>query len=193
MDDGTGFDLLEAIDNIDFKIIFITAYEQYAIKAFKFSAVDYILKPVNPEELAEAVQRAGEVQQEEYNTRLEALAENIKEEGHQQKKIILKTLENIYLMDVKDITYCESDGCYTKMNTADGEMIIVSKTLKEYDELLKDQGFYRIHKSYLINLKYIKRFEKQDGGYVVLSGDEKIPVASRKKEELLELFEKLAD
>jgi len=193
MDDGTGFDLLEAVDNVDFKIIFITAYEKYAIKAFKFSAVDYILKPVNPEELAKAVKRAGEVKQDEYNIRLEALGENMKLGEDKNKKIILKTQDNIYLTNVKDITYCESDGCYTRFHTAEGEKILVSKTLKEYDELFKENGFFRIHKSYLINLRYIKRFEKQDGGYVVLPNDKRIPVASRKKDELLDLFKKLAD
>jgi two-component system LytT family response regulator len=191
MDDGSGFDLLNAIENIDFKVIFITAHEKYAVRAFKYSAVDFLLKPVNPLELAEAVVRVTEVQQSEYNTRLKALEHNFKPGDEASRKIIIKTLENIYLTDIDDIFYCESDGSYTRLHTIEEE-IMVSKPLKEYDELLKDDGFYRVHKSYLINLRHIKRFEKQEGGFVILGNDHKIPVASRKKEELLEMFERLA-
>lgn len=192
MDDGSGFDLLNEIENIDFKIIFVTAHEKFAVRAFKYSAVDFLLKPVNPQELAEAVERVMEVQQSEYNTRLEALEHNFNPGSEADRKIIIKTLENIYLTSVKDIYYCESDGSYTRIYTTEEEEILVSKPLKEYDELLKDDGFYRVHKSYLINLRHIKRFEKQEGGYIILKNDHKIPVASRKKDELLDMLESLA-
>nr|NQU90820.1 response regulator transcription factor [Bacteroidota bacterium] len=193
MADGTGFDLLHALDQIDFKVIFVTAHENYAIQAFKYSAVDFLLKPVNPHELAEAVRRAAEVRQSDYNTRLQALEDNFKSNEPHRKKIILKTQENIHLMDIQDIVFCESDGCYTRIYTKDKNKILISKLLKEYDELLQGAGFYRVHKSYLINLRHIKRFEKQDGGNIVLTNEHKLPVASRKKEELLELFEKLSE
>lgn len=191
MDDGTGFDLLRRIDNIDFKVIFVTAYEQYALQAFKFSAIDYILKPVNPEELAEAVGRAEEMMQEDFNSQLTVLENNLNADDQQKRKLVLKTQDNIHLIDVKDISHCESDGCYTTVYTDRNEAIIVSKPLKEYDELLNRSGFFRVHKSYLINLSSIRRFEKQDGGYVILSNDARVPVASRKKDELLKIFEKL--
>jgi two-component system LytT family response regulator len=191
MDDGTGFDLLRRLDQVDFKVIFVTAFEEYAVKAFKYSAVDFLLKPVNPQELAEAVQRALEMAQGDYHTRLKALEDNFKAQEAHQRKIILKTMENIYLMDVQDIIFCESDGCYTHIFSNHHDKITTSKSLREYDDMLEDAGFFRVHKSYLINLRHIKRFEKLDGGFIVLTNDHKIPVASRKKDELLEMLERL--
>jgi len=193
MTDGTGFDLLNSLPVIDFKIIFITAFDQYALQAFRFSAVDYLLKPVNPELLAEAVERAGQLVQEYHNLQMQALQENLKNVERQNKKIILKTTENIYLLDLNNIISCESDNNYTCIYTADGDKILVSKTLKDYDDMLAGCGFYRVHKSYLINLAHIKRFEKQEGGYVVLTNDLKVPVASRKRDEMLELLERMAE
>jgi two-component system LytT family response regulator len=192
MGDGTGFDLLNSLPNIDFKIIFITAFDHFAVQAFRFSAVDYLLKPVNPELLAEAVNRAGQLIQEYHNLQMQALQENLKNVERQNKKIILKTTENIYLLDLNSIISCESENNYTCVYTTDGEKILVSKTLKDYDSMLTGCGFYRVHKSYLINLAHIKRFEKQDGGFIILTNDLKIPVASRKREEMLELLEKMA-
>jgi two-component system, LytTR family, response regulator len=193
MGDGTGFDLLNSLPVIDFKVIFITAYDHYALQAFRFSAVDYLLKPVNPELLAEAVERAGLLIQEHHNLQMQALQENLRNIEHHNRKIILKTTENIYLIDLNDIISCESENNYTSVYTKDESKILVSKTLKEYDNLLAGFGFYRVHKSYLINLAHIKRFEKQDGGYIVLTNDLKIPVASRKRDEMMELLEKMAE
>jgi two-component system LytT family response regulator len=191
MDDGTGFDLLHKFETIDFKIIFITAYEKYAVQAFKFAAIDFLLKPVNPEELTDAIKRAETLVQEHFQSQLQTLEENLKTDIRQKKKIVLKTQENIHLVDLQNITHCESDGCYTYVHTLGGDHILISKTLREFDDMLSDSGFYRVHKSYLINLSQIKRFDKQEGGYIILNNDCKIPVASRKREELLELFEKL--
>lgn len=193
MDDGTGFDLLHRLETIDFKIIFITAYEKFAVQAFKFAAVDFLLKPINPEELAYAVKRAELLVQEHFNTQLQALEENLRTDIRQKKKVVLRTLENIFLVDMQDITYCESDGCYTIIHLVNGEHIMVSRTLHEFDLMLSEQGFYRAHKSFLINLLQIKRFEKQEGGYIILNDNHKVPVASRKREELLSLFDKLAE
>jgi two-component system LytT family response regulator len=193
MDDGTGFDLLHKFETLDFKVIFITAYEKYAVQAFKFAAIDFLLKPINPEELADAVKRAETLVVDHLKSQLQALEENLKTEIRQKKKVVLKTLENIYLVDLQDITHCESDGCYTHVHTATGDRILISKTLREFDDMFSDSGFYRVHKSYLINSSHIKRFEKHEGGYIILNNDYKIPVASRKREELLELFEKLAE
>jgi two-component system, LytTR family, response regulator len=191
MDDGTGFDLLKRFENINFKIIFITAYEEYAIRAFEFSAIDYILKPVNPEKLVEAVKRADCLRQKEFNTQLGALKENLENPGKQNKKIILKNQESIFLFNVDDIIYCQSDGSYTHFVTCDSQKITVSKLLKDYDALLSGSGFLRIHRSHLINLKHIKRFDRQDGGYVVMSNETQIPVSTSGRERLLELFEEI--
>ena len=193
MKDGTGFDLLYNLPSIDFKVIFVTAYDKYALQAFRCSAVDYLLKPVNPELLTDAVKRAGQMIQEHFNLQMKALEENLKSVNKQHKKIIIKTTENIHLLDMKNIISCESENSYTTIHTAGGDKILVSKTLKDYEDMLADCGFYRVHKSYLINLLQIKRFERQDGGSIVMSNDLKIPVASRKRDELLLLFEKLAE
>ena len=191
MDDGTGFDLLRLCDPLDFKVIFITAYEKYAVQAFRFAAVDFLLKPVNPEELAEAVKHAETLIQEHFVTQFQALEENLRTDIRQKKKIVLRTLESIHLVEVQQITHCESDGAYTLVHTTDGEKILISKTLREFDDMLADSGFYRVHKSYLINLSHISRFDKKEGGYIMLNGGDKVPVSFRKREELLELFEKL--
>ncbi|MCD4729241.1 MAG: LytTR family DNA-binding domain-containing protein [Bacteroidales bacterium] len=193
MKDGTGFDLLEQVENIDFKIIFITAYDQFAIKAIKFSALDYLLKPVDSVELQEAINKAENLTEKEVNTQLSTLASNLQTDDQSKKRIILKTFDNIYLVKVRDIVYAESDSRYSTIYLESGEKVIVSKTLKHYHELLGDFGFYRVHKSFLINLEHIQRFEKAEGGYVILEGDAKVPVASRKKEELLELFERISE
>jgi two-component system, LytTR family, response regulator len=193
MKDGTGFDLLYNLPSIDFKVIFVTAYDKYALQAFRCSAVDYLLKPVNPELLADAVKRAGQMIQEHFNLQMKALEENLKSVNKQHKKIIIKTTENIHLLDMKSIISCESENSYTTIHTAGGDKILVSKTLKDYEDMLADCGFYRVHKSYLINLLQIKRFERQDGGSIIMNNDLKIPVASRKRDELLQLFEKLAE
>jgi two-component system LytT family response regulator len=191
MKDGTGFDMLEQLDNIDFKIIFVTAFDEYALKAIKFSALDYILKPVDPEDLVDAVNKADEDTQKEVKTKLDTLSNNLKTNDQDRKKIILKTLDNIYLVSVRDIIHIEGDGRYSTIYLETGDKVMVSVTLKNYQEMLEDFGFFRVHKSHLINLDRIYRFEKADGGYVVLNNNTKIPVASRKKDELIELFEKL--
>jgi two-component system LytT family response regulator len=191
MDDGTGFDLIDRLQPIDFKVIFITAFDQYAVKAFKFSALDYLLKPLDPDELVQAVDKARGVIQKDFLTQLENLREHLSMENKSNKKIIIKTFDNIHLVPVDEILYFESDGSYTTMYIFNHEKIIATAYLKDYEEMLTGSGFFRVHKSYLINLRLIRRFEKAEGGIVVLEGDIKIPVASRKREQLLEMFEKL--
>ena len=192
MKDGTGFDLLNKFDNIDFKIIFITAHEEFAIRAFGFSAIDYILKPVDPIKLSEAVIRAEQLAQKSFNTQLTTLRENIENPEKQLKKIILKNQENIYLMDVQNIICCASDGNYTVFRTTNGDKIMVSQIIKEYDELLSDSGFFRAHRSHLINLKHIQRMSKKDGGFVVMTNEIEVPLSTRGRERLMELFEEIA-
>jgi two-component system LytT family response regulator len=189
MGDGTGFDLLKKIDNIDFRVIFITAYEQYAVQAFKFSAIDYILKPVDPEDLMHAISRVENLEKEETSLRLSALEENLAMGGNGNKKLVIRTADNIHLVNQLDILYCEADGNYTTIQLKHGQRIVTSRLLKDFEEMLTGSGFYRVHKSFLINFSAIDRFEKADGGYIVLQGGHKVPVASRKKEELISLFE----
>ncbi|MEZ5196994.1 MAG: LytTR family DNA-binding domain-containing protein [Bacteroidales bacterium] len=191
MDDGTGFDLLDNLRPIDFKVIFITAYDQYAIRAFRFSAIDYLLKPLDPDELVQAVEKADQIIQKDFNTQLDNLKEQLSPDNKANKKIIIKTFDNIHLVPVNEILFCESDGNYVSIHLINQSKILVSSSLKDYEEILGDSGFYRVHKTYLINIRYIRRFEKAEGGSVVLENEIKIPVASRKREHLLEMFERL--
>jgi two-component system LytT family response regulator len=191
MPDGTGFDLLKKFDKINFKIIFVTAHQEFAIEAFKYSALDYLLKPLSPANLLAAVKKAEETMgSDELNMKLKILLNNIAEPIKNKKKIVLKTMERIYSVDLDDIIRFESDGGYTKVYLTDGKRIMVSKTMKEYDDLLLDVGFLRVHHSHLINMNHLFCFEKAEG-HVVMKDDSIVPVSNRKKDQLLELLNML--
>jgi two-component system LytT family response regulator len=190
--DGTGFDVLKKIEPGGFKVIFITAHHEHAIKAIKFSAFDYILKPVNTNEVIEAVNRALKEQDKESNVlRMEAVLANFGNSLPELKKIVLKTSEKIYLVNIKDIVRCESENNYTVFYLSSGKKILVSKTIKIYDEMLTPHGFMRIHQSHLINLNYILHYDKQNGGILTLSDNSTIPVSHTKRQVLLDYFESL--
>lgn len=190
--DGISFEILENIQEINFKVIFITAYQQYAIRAIKFSALDYLLKPLNPFELIQSIENARRnIDEDNLQVRLEALLLNLKDHTNKIEKIVLKTQESIHLVDIDSIVHCESDNMYTKFFLSDNRTIMVSKTLKEYDDLLKDSGFLRVHKSHIVNTRFIDRFMKRNGGYLVLKNEKQIPVSQRKKESILKLFDSL--
>ena len=192
MPDGTGFDLLSQVKDINFKLIFVTAYEEYAVKAIKFSALDYILKPIDFDEVILAIDKARDIiNQEAYNTKLDSLLSNIESPSKENKKIALNTSSNIYIVNVGDIIRCESDKNYTTFYLDTGKKLVVSRTIKEFDELLSSYDFFRTHKSHLVNIAYIKQYEKRDGGYIVLKDDSTVPVSLRKKEQLIKLFESL--
>jgi two-component system LytT family response regulator len=193
MDDGTGFDLLKQLAPVEFRVIFVTAFDEFAIKAFKFSAIDFLLKPVDADELKAATEKAEQLKWQDFKTQLDNLNESMSSTDKANKKIVLRTSESIHLVKVLDICYCASDGNYTLVYLLNGTRIMVSNTLKEYDDMLKDFGFFRTHKSYLINMRHVVRFEKAEGGKIILCNDSEIPVASRKREELLELFNRLND
>ena len=192
MGDGTGFDLLRQVKDLNFFLVFITAFEEFAIRAIKFSALDYILKPLDPDELVTAVSKAKHaIQKENMAMRLDALFENLDLLNNNNKKIVLKTTNSVHLVNLSDIIRCESEKNYTHFYTIDGEQITVSKTLKEFNELLDDFSFYRVHQSHLINLTHVKRYEKQEGGYLVMDDESKIPVSFRRKEDLMKVFKSL--
>ncbi len=191
--DGTGFDVLTSLSNIRFKIIFVTAHQEYALKAIKFSAFDYILKPVSLLELKSAVQRIiKEKEHSDNQLKWDAFFDNFENIRKEVKKIVLKTSESIHLINVPDIIRCEADNNYTTFFLKTGERIIISKGLKDYEDLLGSYGFFRVHQSHLINIKFIARFDKKDGGYVILADKTQIPVSQRKKQKLLEVFENLS-
>ena len=189
---GTCFDVFEKLDETDFKIIIITAHAEYALKAIKFSAIEYLIKPIDPLELVTAIQKVSEsLQKENTQMLLKNLITNIRTPEKKFEQIVLKTAESIYLVNLKEIMHIEADGSYTRFYFQDGRKIVVSKVIKEYDEMLSGVDFLRVHQSHLINLNYVDRFEKQDGGYLVLKNKAIIPVSYRKKESLLKVLEKI--
>lgn len=192
MGDGTGFDLLDKLQTIDFKIVFITAYDQFALKAFRFSALDYLLKPLDPDDLVKAVDKVSEVMQGDFHLQLANLKEHLDSAKRDQKKIIIKTHNNIHLVPVNEILYCRSDNNYVTFFLTNKNEIVASANLKDYEEILAGSDFFRVHNSYLVNLKFVRRLEKAQGGFVFLEGDVKIPVAVRKRLELFQKFELLS-
>ncbi len=192
MGDGSGFDLLNNFQSNNFRVIFVTAYEEYAIKAFKFSALDYLVKPVTPDDLVLAVKKMELAQDKEiWQEQLQVLESNYATANQSFGKIILKTADAIHIVEISDIIYCKSENNYTYIYLMGENKLVVSRTLKEFDELLGDVSFLRVHQSYLINSNQIDYFDKKEGGAVVMKNGNKIPVSFRKKEQLLQLIQKL--
>lgn len=189
MEDGNAFDLLKQLGNIDFKIIFITAYEEYALKAIKFSALDYLLKPVALEELQQAIAKVEKQISRDLNIKLSELTHNLK--PNEKKRIVLHTAEKLQLISVREIIRCEAERNYTMFFLENGKKMIVSSPMKDYEDILSEQGFFRTHKSHLINLAFVDAYMKSDGGYVVLNDGTSLPVSVRKKNQLIELFDNL--
>ncbi len=196
LNDGTGFDILEKIaeknNAINSNIVFITAHEQYAIKAFRFSALDFLLKPVDPEELQKVIQKIESVIEKKNDySHIDLLLENIRKNVDNFKRIALSTSDGIHLFDISDIIRCESADNYTKFYIKNNKPILISKTLKEYEELLTEHKFERIHQSHLINLNYLKSYIKKDGGYVIMTDGSHLPISQRKKERLQEVLKSI--
>jgi len=176
------------VDEIDFKIIFITAYHEYALKAFKFSAVDYLLKPINIDELQAAIEKVHPGSDSESKEKISTLIKNISRKGEAMEKIALPSMEGLQFINLEEIIYCESQDNYTQFFLTDGRRIMVSKTIKHFEELLDPNTFFRVHRSNIINLKYIDKYVKGEGGYVVMKKGERIPVSRRRKDAFLQLF-----
>ena len=182
--DGTAFEMLEQIPVRDFQVIFTTAYDQYAIKAFKYSALDYLLKPIDPNEFMYAIERLSTTHSRLIKKQL-ALASSI--EGRKQSidKIVVNSSNEIHFITINDIVRLESEKNYTDIYITNGKRITSSKTLKHYEELLPDHVFFRIHQKHLINTSFIKKYLKEDGGYILLADESKLAVSRRKKEGLI--------
>ncbi|MFC4739496.1 LytR/AlgR family response regulator transcription factor [Flavobacterium ponti] len=193
LNDGTGFDILEQLaaknGAIKSNIVFITAHEQYAIKAFRFSALDFLLKPVDPDELQKVIVKIESVLEKTNDyAHIDLLLENIRKKVDNFKRIALSTSDGIHLFDISDIIRCESEDNYTKFYIKNSKPVMISKTLKEYEELLTEHGFERIHQSHLINLNYLKSYIKKDGGYVIMADESHLPISQRKRERLQEIL-----
>lgn len=187
--DGTGFDILQIVPNLNAKVIFVTASDEFAIKAFKFSAIDYILKPYSLEDLANAIHKA-KVQVQPKEDQLNVLKQIVTKPNLKPTKLSLHTSEKIIVVDIKDIIRCKSDNNYTTFYLQNKSKILVSKTLKYYSDILKEVNFLRTHQSHLINKAFIKEFIKADGGYLVLNDSSSIPVSARKKAEIISALKK---
>lgn len=188
--DGTGFDILEIHPNLSSKVVFVTASDEFAIKAFKFAAIDYVLKPYSNEDLSDAINKVKE-QIKPDKEQLTVLQQSIKQPNLRPKKISLNTSDKIIVVNLDDIVRCKSDNNYTEFFLIDGQKILVGKTLKYFSDMLKEFDFIRVHQSHLINIQYIKEFIKSDGGYLVLKNNSTAPVSVRKRNEVINILEKI--
>lgn len=183
----SGFDLLRQLGQVDFEVIFVTAYDQYGIQAVKFSALDYLLKPIDTGELKAAVDKARKaIDLKQNNERIAYMLEYLKDGNKSQPRIALPLFGETRYVDIKDIVRCIADNTYTHFVLSNGEQVVVSKTLKEYADMLLNYGFLRAHQSYLVNIAYIKSLLKEDGGTLLLIDGTKIPVSKLNRDRVKE-------
>ena len=190
MPQESGFELLDSLESIDFEVIFTTAYDEYGVRAVKASALDYLLKPIEVTELIQAVQKAKIIiDQKQSNIRMQHLIQNIKE-SNPNKTIALSLSDRIEFIEIKSIIRCEADNNYTTFYLKNSQKYVVSKTLKEYNELLVPFGFLRVHQSHLINLSEVKSFVKSDGGYILMKDDSQVSISRQRRESVLQVLTK---
>jgi two-component system, LytTR family, response regulator len=186
MKDGTGFDLLKQLSAIDFKLIIVSGHHEFALQAFRFSAIDYLVKPVDADELRQTVTRVRALTPQPWQQMMEVLKQNVQPAKDNDRKIVLKDLNAVYVVSVHSIVRCESSDNYTTFHCLDQAPIIVSRPLKEYDELLTPFQFIRVHQSHLINLNQLQQFNKREGGSIRMRDGSEVPVSSRKRDTLLQ-------
>lgn len=193
MNDGTGFDLLKKIENYNFSLIFITAYNKYAVTAFKYSAIDFLEKPIEPTELILSINKAIEnLKNKALKKQIQILEESlnvVQSQNKEFKKIALNDGKVIHFIKISDIIYCEADGAYTTFYLSSKKSILISKNLKEFEDLLCDFGFYRTHHAILANLSKVEQIIKGDNATLCLEGGHSVPVSTRKKESIFKLLE----
>ncbi len=193
MNDETGFDLLTRIKKIDFGLVFTTAFDNYALQAIKFSAIDYLLKPIDGDELKIAVEKVKDQKDKDsFNERFVNFIDDIKSVGKERRRIAVSTADGLIFLTINDIVYCSAHGPYTCLRLKSGEEILSSKNLKDYDDLLTPQEFLRIHNSFLINLREVKQYITKDGGHVVMSDNTVVEISKRKKGIFLSVCKKNA-
>lgn len=187
-----GFDMLRELNQTDFEVIFTTAYDDYAVEAFRVSALDYLLKPIRSDHLVAAVQRVANKQEQSFTKeKLETLFSHLREPATNRHKIAFGTVEGLEFIEVNQITYCEAMRNYTKLALADGNNVIVSKTLKEVEDALKPFTFLRVHKSYLLNTEHVIKYVRGQGGYAIVTGGTAVSVARNRRQAVLDAFRKL--
>jgi len=186
MPNMNGFQLLEQLQKIDFELIFTTSYDQYAIKAFKFSAIDYLLKPVDREELEKAVEKVSKKLTNNINQQLGILLQKINQPSVPVQKIALPTMQGLELVSIDSIISCSANSNYTEFFLGDKKRILVSRTLKETEELLEDYSFLRVHHSHIVNLNAITRYVKGEGGYLIMNDGSTVDVSRSRKDILMQ-------
>jgi two-component system LytT family response regulator len=186
---GNAFDLLDKLMPVNFQVIFVTAFDNYALKAFRYYALDYLLKPVDIEELKSAVKKAVErLKEKNMSRKLDVFLQTIRTGKNTTSKIGLPTNDGLLFVNVEEIVRCEASGSYTIIYLQDKQKIVVSKTLKEYEDLLPEENFCRIHHSHIVNLSFVKKYIKGRGGYIEMGDGTAIEVATRKRDEFLSKF-----
>lgn len=186
MPSGNGFSLLEKLEHIPFEVIFVTAHEQHALDAIRYSALDYLLKPVDVEDLRHAVARAMDKRRtQHYTDDLSVLVDFIKNRSYADSKLLLPNKDGLIVADMQDIVRCEGEGNYTTIYFSNRPKIVESKTLKHYQQLLDPQLFFRIYQSHLVNLRHIKEYQSGRGGAVLMSDGARLPVSRDKKQDFI--------
>ncbi len=189
---GSGFDVLHQTSHLDYEVIFTTAFDQFAIKAMRFSSLDYLLKPIDLEELQDAVEKAKKIKNQEiYKQQLETLIHNLKQEKPKLNKICLSTADGLDFIDVNTILYCKANGSYTAFVLDGQKEILVSRHLKEYVSLFNDHDFMRVHNSFLVNLNNVEKFVRNDGGYIIMKNGDRVNISRSKKEQFLDAMKSL--
>ena len=190
--DGTGFDVLKGLSFTGFQVIFITAHEKYALKAIKFSALDFLLKPIDADDLVEAVNKAKKALTSNWlSKKVKVLMQNLHQPNSTPDKIVLHDKYGIQIVETKDIIRLESAGSYTTFHLIGSSPFTVSKGLKEYEKMLDPEVFFRCHQSHLINLNFLSRYDRKNGDFLILKEDSKIPLAGRRREIMMEVIKKL--
>lgn len=186
----SGFQLLDFFEEINFNIIFTTAYSEYALKAFEVSAVDYLLKPIQIDQLVRAVSRLEQKLSGKSKEKLEALKENVKEES-EFKRIALPVADGLRFARADEILYLKADSSYTHIYLNTAEEILVSKTLKEFEKILINPCFMRVHRSFIVNLNNVKQYVRSEGGHLIMDNGDTVFFSRDKKEELLQAFKQM--
>ena len=185
-----GFDMLEKFEHLFFEVVFTTAYNKFAIKAFRYSALNYLLKPVDPDDLQTTIKRLEEKKSALEKEQLRLLLENMKNLNPTAQRIALSTGDGLIFVNTADIMYCQAESNYTNVVMSNRNKVLVAKTLKDIDETLSGKDFFRVHNSHLVNVQHIKQFVRSEGGYLIMEDGATVSVARNRKDEFLELFSK---
>ncbi|NOT37038.1 MAG: response regulator transcription factor [Saprospiraceae bacterium] len=185
-----GFEMLEKIQDVRFALVFTTAYDQFAIRAFRYAALNYLLKPIDPDDLKSTIIRLKEKNSSPTREQMELLFQSLSPTQKQIERVALSTADGLVFVHTKEISYCRADSNYTHVILANGQDILVAKTLKELDDVLAGKDFYRVHNSYLVNINQIVKFVRGDGGYIIMPDNTEITISRSKKDEFFQLFAK---